>query len=67
MVGMPRDKANELLKRILALYEGQLGSAPQGQTFGQLYEVKKVQPTEEYLAVYGRAKEQLAGLGVPYR
>lgn len=67
VAGMARDKVSELLKRVLALYEDQLGSEPEGKTFPELYDVKTVQPTAEYLAVYHRAKEQLARIGVPYR
>lgn len=64
VAGMERDKANGLLQKILSLYEDQLDSAPEGKTFSELYDVKTVQPTAEYLAVYQRAKEELARLGV---
>lgn len=67
VAGMPRDKANELCKKILVLYEDKLDSAPQGKTFSELYDIKTVQPTTEYLAIYQRAKERLALAGVPYR
>ncbi|MCL5736772.1 MAG: monomethylamine:corrinoid methyltransferase [Actinobacteria bacterium] len=65
--GMKTAETNELIKKIHATYADQLGSPPQGKTFPELYDVKEVQPTPEYLDVYKRAKDQLATLGVPYR
>lgn len=67
VAGMKTAEANELVKKILAKYEDQLVTAPEGKTFSELYDVKKVQPTAEYMAVYQRAKEELARLGVPYK
>lgn len=55
-----------LIKKIHATYADQLGSAPQGKTFPELYDVQKVQPTSGYLGVSKRAKDQLAKLGVPH-
>ncbi len=67
VAGMKSAEANELIKKIYAKYADQQGSAPQGKTFGELYDVEKVQPISEYLDVYKRAKEELAKLGVPYK
>jgi methylamine--corrinoid protein Co-methyltransferase len=67
VTGMSREACAELFYKILATFEGQMGSAPQGKTFAECYDVQKVQPTEEYLAVYKRAKAELAKLGVPYK
>jgi len=67
VAGMKAAEANELILKIYALYGDQLKSAPEGKSFGELYDVKKVQPTAEYMDVYKRAKDQLAKLGVPFK
>jgi len=67
VAGMKAAEANDLILKIYALYGEQLKSAPEGKSFGELYDVKKVQPTAEYMDVYKRAKDQLAKLGVPFK
>ena len=67
VTGMSREACAELFYKILATFEGQMDSAPPGKTFAECYDVQTVQPTEEYLAVYTRAKAELAKLGVPYK
>ncbi len=67
VAGMKSEKANEAVKRIHSLFADKLNSAPEGKTFGDLYDVKKVQPTSEYLDVYKRAKDQLAKAGIPFK
>lgn len=67
VAGMRRPQANEMVKRILAKYETQIGRAPKGKDFPECYDVKTVTPTPEYVAVYDTAKAELARLGVPYK
>jgi len=67
VAGMKSAEANELIKKIHAKYADHLGSAPEGKTFGELYDVKKVQPLPEYLDLYKSAKDELARLGVPFK
>lgn len=67
VAGIKRGKANELIKRIQALYLEQLGAAPQGKTFAECYDLRTVTPTAEYLGVYHRAKDKLSQLGVNYQ
>jgi len=67
VAGMKSAEANELIKKIYAKYEGQLKTPSEGKTFGELYDVQKLQPLPEYLDVYKRAKDELARLGVPYK
>jgi hypothetical protein len=42
-----------------------LETSPRGQAFEELYDVKSLRPTAEHQAVYDRAREELASLGVP--
>lgn len=66
VAGMGRERANKVLGRILALYEDQLGSPPEGKVFPELYDLRTILPLGEYLAIYERAKDQLSRLGIPY-
>ena len=65
--GMKSDEANELIKKIHACYADHLNPAPEGKTFGELYDIQKVQPLPEYLDLYKQVKEELARLGVPFK
>jgi methylamine--corrinoid protein Co-methyltransferase len=64
--GITRKKANDIVKKILELYENNIPEAPQGKRFDECYDLKTVRPTQEYLDVYDRCKEQLTKLGLEY-
>ena len=64
--GIKREQANELVIKILAKYETQINDAPIGKRFDECYDLKTVQPTQEYLDLYERCKEKLSGLGLDY-
>jgi methylamine--corrinoid protein Co-methyltransferase len=65
--GITRKKANEIVKRILREYESNIPDAPQGKRFDECYDLKTVRPTQEYLDVYDRCKEQLTKFGIEYK
>jgi len=65
--GISRKEANEIVKRILQEYESSIPQAPQGKRFDECYDLKTVRPTQEYLDVYDRGKEQLTKFGIEYR
>ena len=65
--GVTRKKANEIVKKILGEYESSIPEAPQGKRFDECYDLKTVRPTQEYLDVYDRLKEQLTKFGLEYR
>jgi len=67
VAGIGPDRANELLNKVLGLYEGQLADAPKGKIFPECYDVTTVKPTAEYLQVFGKAKEQLSQLGIAFK
>lgn len=66
-VGMSREAANEIVKALLARYEGHYEDAPPGWTYPRLYDVEKEEPKPEYRALYEEVKEELAGLGLKFR
>jgi methylamine--corrinoid protein Co-methyltransferase len=55
-----------MVKKILAKYEAQINDAPIGKRFDECYDLKRVQPTQEYLNLYERSKEKLIGVGLDY-
>ncbi len=65
--GMTREQANELVVKMLDLYEPHLQNAPHGQTYHELYDVDREEPRSEYVALYEEAKEELAKLGFHLR
>jgi methylamine--corrinoid protein Co-methyltransferase len=65
--GISRKRANEIVKKILGEYESNIPEAPQGKRFDECYDLKTVRPTQEYLDVYDRVKEQLTKFGLDYR
>ncbi|MBI4330172.1 MAG: monomethylamine:corrinoid methyltransferase [Chloroflexi bacterium] len=65
--GMEREEANELLNRIVKLYEGSLDHPEKGRPFSYYYDLRTLTPSPEMVELHRRVEEQLAGLGVPFR
>jgi methylamine--corrinoid protein Co-methyltransferase len=66
VAGMPRKEANDLVKYCLGKYEPSLFNPPMGKKFQELYDVKKLKPTEEWLGTFEEVKEDLKKAGVPF-
>jgi len=66
VAGMKVEAVNDILDRLVALYEKNYRTPPKGKRFQDCYDVVKVLPTPEYLQVYGKAAETLEGLGVKF-
>ncbi|MCP4692724.1 MAG: monomethylamine:corrinoid methyltransferase [Desulfobacterales bacterium] len=64
--GVTRERANEMVESLLALYEDRLADAPLGKRFDECYDLVTLQPTREYLDLYERCKEKLSGFGLDY-
>jgi methylamine--corrinoid protein Co-methyltransferase len=64
--GITREQANEIIKQILAQYEDQLAEAPIGKRLDQCYNLETLEPTQEYVELYGRVKEKLSKFGLDY-
>ncbi len=64
-----RAKANEMLLKILAKYEQEVfidKKPPVGKKFQECNDLTTFQPTEEYLGVYHRVKDELARIGLSF-
>ncbi|MDD4238938.1 MAG: monomethylamine:corrinoid methyltransferase, partial [Desulfotomaculaceae bacterium] len=64
--GMETTKVNEILDKLVAMYEKDYKNAPKGKSFEECYDVVKLVPTQEYLDVYDEAVKILTGLGLTY-
>jgi methylamine--corrinoid protein Co-methyltransferase len=63
--GMSREQANEIAKKLLAIYEDELPSKPIGKPFQEVYDLNTLQPTPEWLGIYHDVKTELFEMGVP--
>jgi methylamine--corrinoid protein Co-methyltransferase len=63
--GMSREQANEIVKRLIALYEADLPKEPSGKPFEEVYDVEKVEPTAEWQGMYDEVRDELLGMGIP--
>uniref|UniRef100_UPI001BD5B321 monomethylamine:corrinoid methyltransferase n=1 Tax=Methanomethylovorans sp. TaxID=2758717 RepID=UPI001BD5B321 len=59
-------EVNRIVDSIVKMYENDYGSAPAGKTFQECYNVKTIEPTDEYMKVYERARKKLEGLGLVF-
>lgn len=62
--GMSRDEANRIAEALTDRYQGDLDQRPYGKRFDEVYDAVRVQPTEEWLAVYEEVKGELRDLGL---
>jgi methylamine--corrinoid protein Co-methyltransferase len=65
VAGMSREQANELVKRLIALYLADLPNNPVGKPFEEVYDVEKVEPTPEWQGIYDDVRDELLKMGVP--
>ncbi len=63
-LGMSREEANQLVMRILEVYEPRLEKHDVGQPFEEVYDRLTVLPTAAWQATYDEVKEHLIGLGL---
>ncbi len=64
--GLEIPEVNRIVDSIVKMYENDYGSAPAGKTFQECYNVKTIEPTDEYMKVYERARKKLEGLGLVF-
>jgi len=59
-----RQKANELVIRLLEKYESQIEIAPTGSKYQECYDIITGKPSQEYLWLYNEVKEELTRMGI---
>ena len=61
---MAQEEANEIIKKILEKYEDDLDNPPIGKPFDQIYNLKTLEPTKEWLNKYTTVIKYLENLGI---
>ncbi len=62
--GMSREEANEIVKRLLEIYEDDLPEKPVGKPFEEVYDLSTLRPKTSWLELYHEVKNELAGMGL---
>ena len=62
--GITRTQANGMILKLLEAYEPVFAAGNEGQHFTQVYDPLRMEPTEQWLALYRQVREELAGLGL---
>ncbi len=63
---MDISEVNDILHKLIPLYEKDYANAPEGKTFQECYDVATVTPTDEYVQVYEGARKKLEELGLVF-
>ncbi len=64
--GIDRERANEIALKLLPKYRDTFDSPKRGKPFNEVYDVKRVVPTEEWQECYRRVKKELSDLGLAF-
>jgi methylamine--corrinoid protein Co-methyltransferase len=59
------EQADELMQHLLACYEDLQDKKPVGQPFQEVYDLKSLQPSKEWLDVYDEVVEEVSAWGLP--
>jgi methylamine--corrinoid protein Co-methyltransferase len=63
---LKRSDVNEIVKKILPMYEEKLDNAPLGKTFEECYDLETLEPSKEYQEIYGKVKAEFMDHGIDY-
>ncbi len=66
VAGMETEKVNEILNKLVAIYESEYKTAPVGKPYEDCYDTTTLLPTQEYLDIYAQAVKILTDLGLDY-
>jgi methylamine--corrinoid protein Co-methyltransferase len=61
---LSREQADEIVQRALEYYEGLQDKKPVGQPFQEVYDLKTLQPTREWLAIYDEVLNEVSEWGL---
>jgi len=64
--GISRSDANDLVKTLLKRYEHKIPNAPLGKKFQECYDIRAIEPTEEYKQLYKKVKKELIDIGIKF-
>ena len=61
-----REQAEEIVQKAYEKYEADLSTQPYGRHFKEVYDLKTLQPTDEWLRTYEEVKSEAAGWGLVF-
>jgi len=67
VTGMKADQANDLVNQLLEIYEKDVEKAPPGKRYQECSDLKTGKPSDDYLQLYEKAKDELASLGIIFQ
>ena len=62
--GMEVEDVNRIVDRVVGLYEKDFNHAPQGKRFQDCYDVRELEPTDEYVDLYDKTIDLLGKCGL---
>ncbi len=63
---MTRRQVNEIARALIPRYEAQLFRPPVGQSVRECYDLARMEPKADWLALYHRVRAELVDMGVPF-
>ena len=63
---LSRGQAEEIVQKAYTKYETDLTKQPYGKHFKDVYDLKTIQPTDEWLKMYEDVKKEVAGWGLSF-
>jgi len=66
-VGMKRKEANQIVKNLLAKYMNKIADPPLGKKYQECFDKKSGKPSDKYVEIYSKVKEELKDLGVKFQ
>ena len=63
---LDRQRANELVLRLLEKYESDIPSAPEGDRYQDCYNVETSKPGDAYARLYDETVDELTRMGIPF-
>ncbi|GAH87527.1 unnamed protein product, partial [marine sediment metagenome] len=67
VIGVKRTEANEIVNRLLPKYENNLDNPPKGKKYQECYNIETLEPSREFIGLYGRIKKELTGYGLKFK
>ncbi len=65
--GVETAKVNQMLDKLVGLYETKFREAPKGRSFRECYDIKTLSPTGEYLEVFDSAVKAMEEIGFEFK
>jgi hypothetical protein len=64
-VNISRKEGDSIVAKLLSSYEPNIKNAPEGGSFIELYDTKRLAPYEDYLRTYEEVRRDIAAMGLP--